>query len=152
MTSLDRRSLIRSGSLAALILTAPVLAAARLPTMVTWRDPGCGCCIKWVDAMRRAGFTVAVRDTSDMAALKARLRVPDAIASCHTTQVGGLVIEGHVPADVIRTLLARRPAGVIGIAAPGMPRGSPGMEVPSGIKDPLNLTLFDAAGRTRAYA
>ena len=102
--------------------------------------------------MRRAGFDVTLRETSDMAAVKARLKVPDAVQSCHTTQVGGLVVEGHVPADAIRKLLARRPAGVIGIAAPGMPRGSPGMEVPSGAKDPLNLTLFNAAGKTRPYA
>ncbi len=102
--------------------------------------------------MQRAGFKVTVRETSDMAAVKRRLKVPDALASCHTTLVGGLVVEGHVPAGAISRLLARRPKGVIGLSAPGMPRGSPGMEMPDGSRDPLNLTLFDAAGRTRPFA
>ena len=108
--------------------------------------------MKWVEAMRRAGFAVTVRESGDMAAVKARLKVPDAVWSCHTTQVAGLVVEGHVPAQAIRTLLKRRPAGVIGIAAPGMPRGSPGMEMADGSKDPLNLTLFGAGGQTRPFA
>lgn len=120
--------------------------------MVTYHDPGCGCCLKWVEAMRRAGFAVTVRESSDMAAVKQRLKVPAGLASCHTTIVGGLVVEGHVPADAIRRLVARRPAGVIGISAPGMPRGSPGMEMADGSRDPLNLTLFAANGRTRPFA
>jgi hypothetical protein len=119
--------------------------------MVTWRSPTCGCCMKWVEAMRRAGFAVTVRESQDMAAIKARLKVPEAVYSCHTTEIGGLVVEGHVPADAIRKLVARRPRGVIGIAAPGMPRGSPGMEMADGSKDPLNLTLFNAAGKTQPY-
>jgi hypothetical protein len=86
-----------------------------------------------------------------MAAVKARLKVPEAVYSCHTTEIAGLVVEGHVPADAIRKLVARRPGGVIGIAAPGMPRGSPGMEMADGSKDPLNLTLFNAAGKTQPY-
>jgi hypothetical protein len=108
--------------------------------------------MKWVDAMRKAGFAVTVRESNDMAAVKQRLKVPEAAYSCHTTQIAGLVVEGHVPADAIRTLLKRRPVGVIGIAAPGMPRGSPGMEMADGSKDPLNLTLFTAAGKVRPYA
>lgn len=108
--------------------------------------------MKWVDAMRKAGFRVNVVSSEDMGAVKARLKVPESLYSCHTTTVGGLVVEGHVPATVIRTLLQRRPKGVIGISAPGMPRGSPGMETADGAKDPLNLTLFDAVGKTRALA
>jgi hypothetical protein len=149
---LSRRQFARAAASGVLLLTAgPALAAAK-PAMVTWRDPGCGCCLKWVEAMQRAGFKVTVRETSDMAAVKRRLKVPDALASCHTTLVGGLVVEGHVPAGAISRLLARRPKGVIGLSAPGMPRGSPGMEMPDGSRDPLNLTLFDAAGRTRPFA
>ena len=149
---LDRRTFV--GSIAAsglLLAAAPALAAPAL-AMTTWHDPGCGCCLKWVEAMRRAGFQVTVRKTSDMMAVKQRLKVPDPLASCHTTVIGGLVVEGHVPATPIRTLLVRRPKGIIGLAAPGMPRGSPGMEMPDGSKDPLNLTLFDAAGRMRPFA
>lgn len=150
--NLSRRHFVRSAAAGGVLLAAvPVLAAAK-PAMVTWHDPGCGCCHRWADAMRRAGFTVTVRDTSDMAAVKKRLKVPEALASCHTTLVGGLVVEGHVPASAITRLLARRPKGIVGISAPGMPRGSPGMEMPDGSRDPLNLTLFDAAGKSRPFA
>ncbi|GAA4000404.1 DUF411 domain-containing protein [Sphingomonas humi] len=147
----SRRQLLAVAATGLALAAVPALAAPT-PAMVTWRDPGCGCCIKWVEAMRRAGFAVTVRESQDMAAVKTRLKVPAALASCHTSEIGGLVVEGHVPADAIRKLLARRPAGVIGIAAPGMPRGSPGMEMPDGSKDPLNLTLFDARGRSRPFA
>lgn len=149
---LSRRHFMRSAAASGLLLAAGPVLATPPRAMTTWHDPGCGCCLKWVDAMRRAGFQVTVRQTSDMLEVKRRLKVPDALASCHTTLIGGLVVEGHVPAAPIRTLLARRPRGVIGLAAPGMPRGSPGMEMPDGSKDPLNLTLFDAAGRMRPFA
>ena len=148
---LSRRLFIGGAAAASVIGTTP-LAAAAPPAMTTYRSPTCGCCMKWVDAMRRAGFRVDVRESDDMAAVKTRLKVPSSVYSCHTTVVGGLVVEGHVPAAAIRTLLARRPKGVIGISAPGMPRGSPGMEMADGSKDPLNLTLFDAAGKTRRFA
>ena len=149
---LHRRHLLGLAAGGIALVAAPALAAPRLPAMVTWRSPTCGCCIKWVEAMRRTGFTVTVRETADMAAIKTRLKVPGSVYSCHTTEVGGLVVEGHVPAEVVRRLLARRPAGMIGVSAPGMPLGSPGMEVASGEKEPLNLTLFTAAGRTLRFA
>lgn len=149
---LSRRHFARAAASGALLLTAGLAFAAGRPAVTTWHDPGCGCCSKWVEAMQRAGFKVTLHRTSDMTAVKRRLKVPDALASCHTTMVGGLVVEGHVPAEAITRLLARRPKGVIGLAAPGMPRGSPGMEMPDGSKDPLNLTLFDAGGRTRPFA
>jgi hypothetical protein len=148
---LNRRRFLAACAVVGGAAAVPALAATK-PAMTTWRDPGCGCCLKWVEAMRRAGFTVTVRHSADMMAVKQRLKVPEALASCHTTTVGGLVIEGHVPAAAINRLLARRPKGVVGLSAPGMPRGSPGMEMPDGSKDPLNLTLFDAAGRTRPFA
>jgi hypothetical protein len=148
---IERRAFLRTAAGTAVLLgAAPALAAPRT-TISTFHDPGCGCCLKWADAMRKAGFAVTVRE-ADMRAVKQRLKVPQALASCHTTVVGGLVVEGHVPAPAIRRLLASRPRGVIGIAAPGMPRGSPGMEMPDGSRDPLNLTLFDAAGRSRPFA
>lgn len=149
--TITRRLFVGAGLAAGVLAAAPALAAPKL-AMTTYHDPGCGCCLKWVEAMRKAGFAVTVRQSSDMMAVKRRLKVPDALASCHTTVVGGLVIEGHVPADAIRKLATRRPKGVVGLAAPGMPRGSPGMEMPDGSRDPLNLTLFDAAGRTRPFA
>ena len=148
---LSRRIFLGATAATSFLVAAPALAAVP-PTMVTWRSPTCGCCMKWVEAMRKAGFAVTVRESNDMAAVKARLKVPEAAYSCHTTEIAGLVVEGHVPADAIRTLLKRRPAGVIGIAAPGMPRGSPGMEMADGSKDLLNLTLFTAAGKVRPFA
>jgi hypothetical protein len=148
---LNRRQILGLTATGLAVAAAPALAAAP-PAMTTWRSPTCGCCMKWVEAMRRAGFAVTVRESEDMGAVKARLKVPDALYSCHTTLIGGLVVEGHVPAYAVRKLLKARPAGVIGIAAPGMPRGSPGMETADGSKDPLNLTLFNAAGKTRPYA
>lgn len=151
LDAVSRRAFL-GGAAATSLLVASPLAAAPLPVMTTTRSPTCGCCMKWVDAMRKAGFRVNVVENDDMAAVKSRLKVPESLYSCHTTVVGGLVVEGHVPANAIRTLLARRPKGVLGISAPGMPRGSPGMEMADGSKDPLNLTLFDAAGKTRAFA
>jgi hypothetical protein len=154
MTQFSRRTFLGSGGgLAGVLLVgAGAALAAPRPSITTFHDPGCGCCLKWVEAMRRAGFAVSVRQSPDMAAVKKRLKVPDMLASCHTSLVGGLVVEGHVPAAAIRRLLASRPKGVIGVSAPGMPRGSPGMEMPDGSRDPLNLTLFDASGRTRPLA
>ena len=147
---LNRRQMLGLTATTVALTAAPALAAA--PTaMTTYRSPTCGCCMKWVDAMRRAGFAVTVRESDDMAAVKQRLKVPEAVYSCHTTVVGGLVVEGHVPAQAVRTLLARRPKGVIGISAPGMPRGSPGLETADGSKDPLNLTFFNAAGKTHRF-
>lgn len=149
MYCFSRRTFLGGGMAALGLYGAQASGAPASATMITYHDPGCGCCLKWADAMRKAGYGVTVREAADMMALKRRLKVPEALWSCHTTLVAGLVIEGHVPADAIRRLSRQRPAGVIGIAAPGMPRGSPGMEMPDGSRDPLNLTLFDAAGRTR---
>lgn len=154
MEQLSRRQLLLRGGLVAGGLALPASAWSAPPSlpMTVFHDPGCSCCMKWVEAMRSAGFTAVARKTADMAAVKLRLRVPGELASCHTSLVGTLVVEGHVPAEPIRRLIARRPAGIIGIAAPGMPRGSPGMEMPDGSVDPLNLTIFTATGAMRAFA
>ena len=117
--------------------------------MVVYKDPNCGCCQSWVDLMRKAGFEVASRDTPDMAAMKRRYKVPGALASCHTALVGGYVIEGHVPADLIQRLIKQKPAAV-GLAVPGMPTGSPGME--GSPKQAYEVLLFDAGGKTLVYA
>lgn len=150
--TIERRKLLLGGFAASTLPAMPAWAAPARTAMTTYRSPTCGCCLKWVDAMRKAGFAVTVRESDDMAAVKTRLKVPNSLYSCHTTVVGGLVVEGHVPASAIRTLLTRKPRGVIGISAPGMPRGSPGMEMADGSKDPLNLTLFNASGKTRPFA
>lgn len=95
----------------------------------TLRNPGCRCCDGWADHLRENGFQVHMHDSADLHAVKARLGVPEEVAGCHTAVVEGYVVEGHVPANLIRRLLEEKPA-VTGISAPGMPPGSPGMEAP----------------------
>jgi hypothetical protein len=118
-------------------------------TLVVYKDPDCGCCGSWVEHMERSGFDVAVRERTDMDAVKAEHGVPDALASCHTALIGDYVVEGHVPAADIRRLLAEKPAGR-GLAVPGMPAGSPGMEV--GYSEPYTVYLFTESGGRRAFA
>lgn len=107
-------------------------ASGGKPAMTTYRDPGCSCCGKWVELARAAGYPVKVVATREMTKVKDALQVPAALTSCHTTRVGGYVVEGHVPFAAIDKLLRAKPAGVIGIAVPGMPAGSPGMEAHGG--------------------
>ena len=102
-------------------------SAAHAATMTVSKSPSCGCRGKWVEHAEKHGFTVKVVATEDMAAVKKRLGVPDKLASCHTTQVGGYFVEGHVPAADIKRLLAQKPKAA-GISVPGMPMGAPGME------------------------
>jgi hypothetical protein len=123
---------------------------AALPPMTVYKDPNCGCCAEWVKHARKAGFAVTVRDTADMASVKASFGIPSALESCHTARVGAYAIEGHVPADVILKLLRDQPAAR-GLAVPGMPMGSPGMEQ-GGMKDAFDVVLFDKAGKTRVFA
>lgn len=133
--------------------TAAGPSAAAQPAvraMTVYKDPSCGCCSKWVDHVKQAGFTVTVLETSDMDGVKTSLGVPAALASCHTARVGAYSIEGHVPADLIVRLLKERPVAR-GLAVPGMPVGSPGMEMGSQ-KDPYDVLLFDKAGKTKVYA
>ncbi len=97
------------------------------PKVVVYKSPSCGCCGNWVQYMRQNGFTVEVHDIADVTPMKHAAGVPDAAASCHTAQVGGYVVEGHVPVQAISKMLAEHPA-IAGLAVPGMVTGSPGME------------------------
>lgn len=135
---------------AALALWRPSLAAGALPKMTVTRDPNCGCCGNWVAHARAAGFPVEVVELADVAPLKARLGVPDALASCHTAEIGGYVVEGHVPAEAIKRLLAERPK-MTGIAVAGMPVGSPGMEVPGQSPQTYEVVIF-SSGRQSVFA
>ena len=126
-------------------------AVERLPAMVVHKSPTCGCCAAWVDHVRKAGFTVEVRDEQDLNAVKERLEVPVGKGSCHTAEIGGYFIEGHVPADDVKRLLADRPH-VKGLALPGMPIGSPGMEAPDGTRQPYVVEIVGTDGRSAAYA
>jgi hypothetical protein len=112
-----------------LALAGTAAATETLPKMTVTRDPNCGSCGNWVKHIKAAGFPVEVAQVDDVLPLKAKLGVPGALISCHTAEIGGYVIEGHVPAEVVKRLLVERP-NAIGLAVPGMPVGSPGMEVP----------------------
>ena len=150
--SVSRREfLARGAAVAAGAVAIPTLlvASTAIP-MVVYKDPNCGCCVKWVSMMRAAGFEVSVRDTADMQAIKRRYQVPSELGSCHTAMVAGFVVEGHVPADLIARLLKEKPK-VLGLAVPGMPVGSPGMEM-GAEKDAYDVLTFDAAGKTAVFA
>jgi hypothetical protein len=139
--------LLAASSIGAAAQTPPAAAAP----VAVYKSATCGCCAKWNDHMRSAGFTVNSTDLPDVAPMKDKHGVPAALRSCHTAIVGGYVIEGHVPADVVKKLLRERPA-IVGIATPGMPSGSPGMEVPGGHVDSYNVMSFDKSGATKVYA
>ncbi len=144
---LDRRRFLTVlGTAGAVLAMKPAFAETGLPKVVVSKDPSCGCCSGWVDHIRAAGFPVEVRDTPAINQVKVRLGVPQDLASCHTAEVGGYVVEGHVPADAIKRLLAERPQ-VKGVAVPGMPVGSPGMEVEGVENDTYDVVLFGPTGQ-----
>ncbi|MHC2618904.1 hypothetical protein ACVIW2_000936 [Bradyrhizobium huanghuaihaiense] len=125
------------------VVTRPAFAAE--PVIKVHKDPNCGCCSGWVQHLRDAGFTVEAEDASDLPSVRRRLGVPPDLAACHTAEVSGYLIEGHVPASAVQRLLAERPKAT-GLAVPGMPIGSPGME--GGDPQPYTVVLFGLAGRT----
>lgn len=124
---------------------------ASASTLVVYKSPSCGCCTTWVDHMTAAGFDVEVHDTDEMNAVKSQAGVTASLSSCHTAKIGGYIIEGHVPAEDVTRLLAERPA-VLGLAVPGMPIGSPGMEQgsPANYQD-YDVLAFDGQGRTSVF-
>lgn len=149
---MKRRFLVQTlASLAGASFLAPGLMAQTRPQVEVWKDPDCGCCKDWVSHLEANGFQVKVHDSGNTAA-RARLRVPDKLGSCHTAQVGGYALEGHVPAPDIHRLLKERPKAV-GLAVPGMPVGSPGMDGPvyGGRKDPYDVLLVLEDGNSRIY-
>ena len=131
----------------ALLACAGNAAAA---TLAVTKTASCGCCGKWVEHMKKAGFKVTVRNVEDVTPTAQRLSVPAKLRSCHTAEIEGYAIEGHVPLADIKRLLAERPKAA-GIAVPGMVMGSPGMEH-GDHKEPYKTILFDKAGNTRVFA
>jgi hypothetical protein len=119
--------------------------AASRPVVTVHKDPDCGCCGAWSGHLEKSGFPVTTFETRRINAVKARLGVPSDLAACHTAEVDGYVIEGHVPARAIERLLAERPAAT-GLAVPGMPIGSPGME--GGEPEIYEVVLFGPQGRS----
>lgn len=141
-----RRRLLAVLAPLALLASAPAAAA----TLIVTKSATCVCCSGWVEHMTKAGFTVKVNVVDDVAPTKQRLGVPATLISCHTSEIGGYVIEGHVPAADVKNLLAKRPKA-IGIALPGMVMGSPGMEE-GGPPQPYQIILFDKTSKTRVFA
>jgi hypothetical protein len=147
---MNRRNLLSLMAAAAATASLPSLAKASLPTVEVFKNPDCGCCGAWVDHLKAAGFAVRVHETPDPGAVRKRHGIPDSLGSCHTGVVGGYAVEGHVPADEIKRLLAQKPPAA-GLSVPGMPAGSPGMEAGSR-KDPFQVLLIDKAGRSSVFA
>ncbi|MGH8075083.1 MAG: DUF411 domain-containing protein [Lysobacter sp.] len=134
---------------------APAIAAApagqALANVVVHKSPYCGCCGLWVEHMRAAGFAVEVRNVANVTPIKQRVGVPLAKGSCHTAEVDGYFLEGHVPAGDVKRLLAEKP-DARGLVVPGMPKGSPGMEVPDGSVDAYSVELVANDGSTSIFA
>jgi hypothetical protein len=149
---MNRRTLLGAMLLGlATVAAAQNRAAGKPPLMQVWKDPQCGCCGDWVRHLQSQGFLVQVIDTGNVAARK-RLGMPDKLGSCHTARIGGYVIEGHVPAADILRLLREQPEA-LGLAVPGMPIGSPGMDGPEykGRRDPYDVLLVLRGGATRVF-
>jgi hypothetical protein len=149
MAVLDLRLTRRSALRAAVgcLLPTSALLAAEEPVITVHKDPNCGCCSGWVQHLQKSGFVTKVLETKDIDAVKTRLGVPDDLAACHTAEVSGYVIEGHVPAAALRRFLAEKP-NATGLAVPGMPIGSPGME--GGKPEAYEVVMFGPSGR-RSY-
>jgi len=143
-------------SLLAVFVAAFALAGCRTeaqtPTVTVYKTPTCGCCTLWADHMTEAGFEVERIDVPSLDDVKARLGVPNQLASCHTAIVGDYVVEGHVPAEDVRRLLDEQPPEAIGLAVPGMPIGSPGMEVEGRPADRYEVYMFTRDGRAAVFA
>lgn len=146
---LSRREWLRASAvgLAGLVVAKRVVAAAP-PVVTVYKDPGCECCAHWVKHLSSNGFVVTVRDVQDMNEIKTTMHVPAKLQSCHTAVVGKYVIEGHVPASTIKKFLASKPTA-LGLAVPGMPMGSPGME--GGRVDRYDVVSFDRDGTSRVF-
>jgi hypothetical protein len=146
----DRRAVLAGLAAFSEALAAPGAIAQSLPPIKVSRDPSCGCCGAWVDHLCQAGFPVEVIETTELNRVKVRLGVPQALAACHTAEVAGYVVEGHVPAAAVKRLLSEKPQAK-GLAVPGMPVGSPGMEVEGADPEIYEVVLFGTAGQ-RTFA
>lgn len=127
----------------------PEQPAAQPRNMTVFKSPTCGCCTAWIEHVEKAGFKCTVRDFNDLSEVKKTFGIPRSLESCHTAQIGSYVVEGHVPADLIVKMLRERPVGR-GLAVPGMPIGSPGME--GGTPERYSVLFMNKDGTTRVYA
>jgi hypothetical protein len=142
LRSVTRRSAL--GLAAAFLVLQRSPAEAESSAILVHLGPSCSCCTGWVRHLKDAGFAVTTQETTDLRPVRKRLGVPADLAACHTAEVDGYVLEGHVPAVAVRRLLEKRPTA-IGLAVPGMPAGSPGME--GGTPQRYDVVLFGRTGR-----
>lgn len=151
---MNRREALRSltvGTLSLFALEKIAFADTAKTKMTVYKDPGCGCCKGWVKHVRDAGFDVDAIDVGDVSPYKRKYGVPEGLESCHTAVVDGYAFEGHVPADVIQKFLKEKSKTARGLAVPGMPAGTPGMEM-GGRKDKYDVVQFNKNNTTSVYA
>ena len=149
--SLNRREALGLG-LGALLVPA-IGSATSAPLVEIWKSPTCGCCGDWIKHLQANGFATKVNLVPDTAPVRKRVGFDEKYGSCHTALVNGYALEGHVPAREVKRLLKEKPAGVVGIAVPGMPLGSPGMDLPQygGRKMPYDVVLVKKDGSASVY-
>jgi len=150
MQPLSRRSLLVVG-LSALAAASCAQTARASTELAVYKSPTCGCCGAWVEHMSAAGLVARITEVTDTASVRSAQGVPAALASCHTAVIGGYFLEGHVPAEDVRRLLAERP-DALGLAVPAMPLGSPGMETSDGRREAYETLLVITGGSTRVFA
>ena len=137
------------GLTAQAVRSSPSVEGVKKPTITVYKDPSCGCCKNWVEYLVKHGYQVDAKDTPDMPAIKRTLGVPAGLIACHTAVVNGYLIEGHVSAEDIDRLLAQKPK-IAGLAVPGMPAGSPGMDGPRTQR--YQVLAFDKNGKTTVFS
>ena len=149
--SIAAAAMIATGVVVVAQQKAPASTAA-LPKVTVYKTASCGCCKLWIEHMKSNGFDVQAMDTSagDVRAVSKAAGLKDADTSCHTAKIGNYTVEGHVPASDIKRMLMEKPAGVVGLSAPGLPQGSPGME--QGSKEPYDVIAFKKDGTSTVYA
>jgi hypothetical protein len=148
---LDERILMNRKTFLCTVLGLSLLSrrsSAAISRVTVYKDPTCGCCGKWAEHLRSNGFDVTVQETKDLVGYRKKYGVPESLASCHTAVVEGYAIEGHVPAREVQRVLKERPKAK-GLAVPGMPLGSPGMDAAKA--QAYSVLLFDEAGRSQVY-
>jgi hypothetical protein len=147
---MHRRDFVGASALGALALVAPRLLEAAAPLKMTvYKSPSCGCCKEWITYMKKEGFELKVIDMDDVSEIKRSAGVPPSMESCHTGLIGTYVVEGHVPADLVRKMVAEKPK-FLGLSVPGMVSGPPGME--QGPKQPYQVISFTRDAKTAVYA
>ena len=145
--NLSRRRTLAGGAAVAAIAGLRAASATEAVHISVMKGPNCSCCDGWAKHLKDAGYSVSVVESAALNSLKAKLGVPADLRTCHTAQIGQYVLEGHVPALAIKYLLQQKPEGVTGLAVPGMPIGSPGMEVEGAALEEYSVIVFAPTGR-----